>query len=250
MRIRSTQLMTPRVSQSCPSCALIARAIRCPTDMPAGMRNALHAISGVLCRPQSGFHVLDLNIPRGTQRAFTFSGPRGSGAVRRCESVYLIGVTPCLSSVHPRRRTLSFQPCTPPGVAPPPEESNPCCAHPAYRVALRRLVPQITSLDGERLALVDASGGGSSDGSILGDLNVGGTNGDQSWFTTEDLAVGGSSMTAGAGRAGMVAGQPLAGLAELEAALADAKRLGARAKAMVDDAQPGVQGGASRVRAR
>jgi len=147
-------------------------------------------------------------------------------------------------------RTLSFQPCTPPGVAPPPEESNPCCAHPAYRVALRRLVPQITSLDGERLALVDASGGGSSDGSILGDLNVGGTNGDQSWFTTEDLAVGGSSMTAGAGRAGMVAGQPLAGLAELEAALADAKRLGARAKAMVDDAQPGVQGGASRVRAR
>ena len=57
-------------------------------------------------------------------------------------------------------------------------------------------------------------------------------------------------MTAGAGRAGMVAGQPLAGLAELEAALADAKRLGARAKAMVDDAQPGVQGGASRVRAR
>jgi len=150
--------MTPRVSQSCPSCALIARAIRCPTDMPAGMRNALHAISGVLCRPQSGFHVLDLNIPRGTQRAFTFSGPRGSGAVRRCESVYLIGVTPCLSSVHPRRRTLSFQPCTPPGVAPPPEESNPCCAHPAYRVALRRLVPQITSLDGERLALVDASG--------------------------------------------------------------------------------------------
>ena len=143
MRIRSTQLMTPRVSQSCPSCALIARAIRCPTDMPAGMRNALHAISGVLCRPQSGFHVLDLNIPRGTQRAFTFSGPRGSGAVRRCESVYLIGVTPCLSSVHPRRRTLSFQPCTPPGVAPPPEESNPCCAHPAYRVALRRLVPQV-----------------------------------------------------------------------------------------------------------
>jgi len=63
----------------------------------------------------------------------------------------------CLTKLA-RLRTLSLQAPAPPGLTPPPAESNPCCQHPAYRVTLRRLVPQLTSLDGERLALVDASG--------------------------------------------------------------------------------------------
>jgi len=37
------------------------------------------------------------------------------------------------------------------------EERNPMCDHPAYRTALRRMLPQLQTLDGERTLLADAA---------------------------------------------------------------------------------------------
>ena len=37
------------------------------------------------------------------------------------------------------------------------EERNPMCEHPAYRTALRRMLPRLQTLDGERTVLADAA---------------------------------------------------------------------------------------------
>ena len=120
----------------------------------------------------------------------------------------------------PHLRTLAFQDRT------EPDETNPMCAHPAYRVTIRRLLPQLHTLDGERVALSAAAGEADGADPLAAALAAAEA---QPWFTDADLDV--AALGGGAEK-----GTPqIAGAAEFEQALVDAKRASARAKTFIDD---------------
>ena len=100
------------------------------------------------------------------------------------------------------------------------DESNPVCSHPSYRTAVRRMLPQLKSLDDEWFDLVDAAGDGDlADGALaVPDVKV------STWFSAEEV------------RASLDADPPpIKGMDEFELALTDCKRIGARAQELLDD---------------
>ena len=122
-------------------------------------------------------------------------------------------------SALPHLRTLAFQNRA------DPDETNPMCAHPAYRVTIRRLLPQLHTLDGERVALAAAAeGDGAAEDDPLAEALAAAEA--APWFTAADLDVSGL---------GGGATPQIAGAAEFEQALVDAKRASARAKTFIDD---------------
>ena len=121
----------------------------------------------------------------------------------------------------PHLRTLAFQ------NRDEPDETNPMCAHPAYRVTIRRLLPQLHTLDGERVALTAAASGEADGADPLAAALAAAEA--QPWFTDADLDV------AALGGGGEKGTPHIAGAAEFEQALVDAKRSSARAKTFIDD---------------
>ena len=91
--------------------------------------------------------------------------------------------------------------------------NNPICDHPAYWSAMRRMVPDVRSLDGQFSALADASGG---DGDVLAELNLPEPEPWLKGFKWDDAASG-----------------ELAGSEEFQKVVTDCKRLSARAQSML-----------------
>ena len=89
---------------------------------------------------------------------------------------------------------------------------NPICDHPAYWSAVKRMVPNVRSLDGEFSALADAAGG---DGDVLAELDLPEP---ESWL--KDVRWDD-------------AGGELAGTEEFQKVVTDCKRLSARATSLL-----------------
>ena len=102
------------------------------------------------------------------------------------------------------------------------------CEHPAYRSAMRRMLPTLQTLDGERALLADAS------------LPRGAANALEAmtfaeptpWLRDFDW---GEEPAAAGGRAPGVQGVPIKGAAEFDSLLTECKRLSAKAQSLVED---------------
>jgi len=143
----------------------------------------------------------------------------------------------CLEPL-PKLRNLQLQRPTQHD-SPPDASSNPCCTHPQYRVVLRRLVPQLTMLDGESLALVDAAGLDASPSDSSLDLPAFSS---APWFSEADLRLD----VIGDGPHVHVA---RAGADGLEAVLADARQLFAHAKSLAESTRTTTNAAAAKTRA-
>ena len=118
----------------------------------------------------------------------------------------------------PKLHSLQFQEYARPGEEIDEEDRNPICSHPSYRVAVRRMVPQLTALDGQRIAFFDDVDEGPIDFlETVADVTP------EDWFSPQDLTVEGDTQSM------------VKGMTELEAALAKCQRVNARAKALVED---------------
>jgi hypothetical protein len=103
-------------------------------------------------------------------------------------------------------------------------DRNPMCDHPAYRTAVRRMLPALQSLDAERILLADAA--------LPKDVSSALS---QLTFTEPEPWLKGFDWgSAGAEPAVPTLG-PLKGAAEFDASLTECKRLSAKAQALLDD---------------
>lgn len=108
------------------------------------------------------------------------------------------------------------------------QDRNPMCEHPAYRSAMRRMLPTLQTLDGERALLADAA------------LPRGAANALEAmtfaeptpWLRDFDW---GEEPAAAGGRAPGVQGVPIKGAAEFDSLLTECKRLSAKAQSLVED---------------
>ena len=93
---------------------------------------------------------------------------------------------------------------------------NPMCEHPAYWSAVRRMLPNLRSLDGEFSALADAAG---AEGDAIAEITLPQP---EPWFKdfTWDTDEGGTD---------------LAGTEDFQKVVTDCKRLSARAKSILAD---------------
>ena len=119
----------------------------------------------------------------------------------------------CLENL-PSLRSLHFA-ASPDATA--ADERNPLCDHPAYRTAVRRILPALAALDGERTALADAGGG--ADDVAMPELPA-----PTPWFSPADLELDGGERALS-----------LASSAEWEKSLTDAKRCAQRAKSLAEE---------------
>lgn len=119
-------------------------------------------------------------------------------------------VGPALSSL-PCLRHLALQ------MRDDPDARNPVCDHPGYYVAMRRMLPKLQALDGERTVLADAAAVPSS--SPLDGLDI---KDPEPWLKDFNWQVATAQS------------EPLEGTREFEAALTDCKRLSARAQSLID----------------
>ena len=119
----------------------------------------------------------------------------------------------CLENL-PSLRSLHFA-ASPDATA--ADERNPLCDHPAYRTAVRRMLPALAALDGERTALADAAGG--ADDVAMPELPA-----PTPWFSPADLELDGGERALS-----------LASSAEWEKSLTDAKRSAQRAKSLAEE---------------
>ena len=108
-----------------------------------------------------------------------------------------------------------------------PEERNPMCDHPAYRTALRRMLPQLQTLDGERTLLADAALPKDA-ADALASMNFPEPS---AWF--KDFDWGDDDLASGGGK-GEALG-PLKNAEGFQNALMDCKRLSAKADSLIDD---------------
>eukprot|EP00900_Chrysochromulina_parva_P020281 jgi/Chrpa1/2887/Chrysochromulina_OHIO_Genome00012387-RA len=114
------------------------------------------------------------------------------------------------------------------------EERNPICEHPAYRTAVRRMLPRLQTLDGERIVLADAALPNEA-GNALSQLSFAEP---EPWLKNFDWGDAGPGGKAG-GRAAAGGQEPqlgtLQGSAEFDALVIECKRLSARAQTLIDD---------------
>ena len=111
-----------------------------------------------------------------------------------------------------------------------PDERNPMCDHPAYRSAMRRMLPNLQTLDGERTQLADASLPRDA-ASALNDLTFAEPAPwlkDFDWGEDDDLTAGGG------GGAALAIGQ-LKSAQNFDAALVECKRMSAKAASLIED---------------
>ena len=104
-------------------------------------------------------------------------------------------------------------------------ERNPMCDHPAYRTAVRRMLPQLQTLDGERCVIADAAVPQVAD--ALSALNLPEP---EAWlkdFDWDGVELGPSGQPESLG--------PLKGAPEFDKALTECKRLAAKAESMIED---------------
>mmetsp|Transcript_46124 Transcript_46124/g.128145 ORF Transcript_46124/g.128145 Transcript_46124/m.128145 type:complete len:211 (-) Transcript_46124:231-863(-) len=98
------------------------------------------------------------------------------------------------------------------------ELRNPVCEHPGYYTAVRRMLPKLQSLDGERTVLADAS---AAEENPFDSLSLPTPT---PWLKDFSFDLDAPSK-----------GGPLEGTQEFEQALTDCKRLSARAQSLIDD---------------
>jgi hypothetical protein len=129
----------------------------------------------------------------------------------------------CLAAL-PSLRTLTLQDCSDADGG-----SNPMCAHPAYRVTVRRLLPGLRLLDDEHTAIAEAAaaaaeaaGKGEPLEALVAAVDP------EPWFSEADLAP--AALAGGDG-----ADAAVDGASELQAALTDSKRLAVRAQGLISD---------------
>eukprot|EP00320_Phaeocystis_rex_P010109 CAMPEP_0119073828 /NCGR_PEP_ID=MMETSP1178-20130426/69176_1 /TAXON_ID=33656 /ORGANISM="unid sp, Strain CCMP2000" /LENGTH=222 /DNA_ID=CAMNT_0007055945 /DNA_START=40 /DNA_END=708 /DNA_ORIENTATION=+ len=94
---------------------------------------------------------------------------------------------------------------------------NPMCEHPAYWSAVRRMLPNLRSLDGEFSALADAA---AAEGDTLAEIELPEP---EPWLRGVTLVTG-------------EAGTELAGSEDFQKVVTDCKRLSARAQSLLSDA--------------
>uniref|UniRef100_A0A7S2IZZ9 U2A'/phosphoprotein 32 family A C-terminal domain-containing protein n=1 Tax=Haptolina brevifila TaxID=156173 RepID=A0A7S2IZZ9_9EUKA len=104
------------------------------------------------------------------------------------------------------------------------EERNPMCDHPAYRTAVRRMLPSLQTLDGERTVFGDAALP-KDVGKAFADLTFADP---EPWLRDFDFGLANGSASA-------PASAPLKGTTEFESVLTECKRLSAKAQSLVDD---------------
>jgi len=124
--------------------------------------------------------------------------------------------------------------------APGGEERNPICEHPAYRSAVRRMLPRLQTLDGERVVLADAALPKGASGAAA-DLIFAEP---EPWLRDFDF---GEASEGGRGSSASSKRQPLQnsaqqrdandlkGAAEFDALVVECKRLSARAQSLIED---------------
>jgi len=107
------------------------------------------------------------------------------------------------------------------------EERNPMCDHPAYRTAVRRMLPRLQTLDGERTLLADAAlpKGAASAMSELAFAEPEPWLRDFDWGDADPSANGTQPSSLGT----------LNGAAEFDSLIVECKRLSARAQTLVED---------------
>jgi len=103
------------------------------------------------------------------------------------------------------------------------DERNPICDHPAYRTAVRRMLPSLQSLDGERTALADAMPPTESDPFAEIALSE-----PKPWLAGYAWELETFCDAQGTGN-------QMAGAREFDQTLTDCKRLSARAQSLIDD---------------
>ena len=113
----------------------------------------------------------------------------------------------------------------------PPEERNPMCDHPAYRTAMRRMLPNLQTLDGERTMLADAALPQDA-GDALQNLSFAEP---EPWLKDFDWS-GGEGLSKDAGSALGALGE-LRSAKSFEAALTECKRMSAKAASLIEDYQ-------------
>ena len=109
-----------------------------------------------------------------------------------------------------------------------PEERNPMCDHPAYRTALRRMLPQLQTLDGERTVLTDAATPKDA-ADALSKLNFAEP---EAWFKDFDWDDDGLASVGGA--KGEALG-PLKNAEAFQTAVTECKRISAKADHLIED---------------
>ena len=106
-----------------------------------------------------------------------------------------------------------------------PNERNPMCEHPAYRSAMRRMLPQLQTLDGERTVLADAAPPRDA-ADALAKLSF--ADDPEPWFKDFDWDIDlGSADGRGLGK--------LKSADTFNQALTECKRLSAKADSLIDD---------------
>jgi len=128
------------------------------------------------------------------------------------------------------------------------EEKNPMCDHPAYRTAIRRMLPRLQTLDGENVKLTEASLpkelSGALDDLIFADPEPWLKDFDWGELANEpapaaSAPAGRKSRSGGSNNKELPqkasSGPPLKGEAEFDAVVVECKRLDAKAKTLIED---------------